>query len=42
MSEKITNSKLIPHVALPFKVVMADVRKVRPPENPKKAKKSNQ
>ena len=33
MSEKkITNSKPIPHIPLPFKEVMADVLKVKPPE----------
>lgn len=39
MSEKkkITNSKPIPHIPLPFKEVMADVLKVKPPkkQNPK-------
>jgi hypothetical protein len=36
--KKITNSKPIPHIPLPFKEVMADVLKVKPPEktgNPK-------
>ncbi|MGB6479395.1 MAG: hypothetical protein WBF15_09910, partial [Candidatus Sulfotelmatobacter sp.] len=34
---KITNSKPIPHIPLPFKEVIADVLKVKPPEkNPKK------
>ena len=28
---KITNSKPIPHIPLPFKEVMADVLKVKPP-----------
>jgi hypothetical protein len=34
MSEKgkVTNSKPIPHIPLPFKEVMADVLKVKPPE----------
>jgi len=38
MSEKpakVTNSKPIPHIPLPFKEVMADVLKVKPPERPK-------
>jgi hypothetical protein len=30
--KKITNSKPIPHIPLPFKEVMADVLKVKPPE----------
>jgi hypothetical protein len=29
--KKITNSKPIPHIPLPFKEVMADVLKVKPP-----------
>jgi hypothetical protein len=33
---KVTNSKPIPHIPLPFKEVIADVLKVRPPEKPKK------
>jgi hypothetical protein len=28
---KVTNSKPIPHIPLPFKEVMADVLKVKPP-----------
>jgi hypothetical protein len=41
-----TNSKPIPHIPLPFKEVMADVLKVKPPEKergrPKKeARKSD-
>ena len=32
---KITSSKPIPHIPLPFKEVMADVLKVKPPEKPK-------
>jgi hypothetical protein len=32
---KITNSKPIPHIPLPFKEVMADVLKVKPPEKAK-------
>ena len=35
---KITNSKPIPHIPLPFKEVMKDVLKVKPPE--KKIKKT--
>ena len=31
-ANKITNSKPIPHIPLPFKEVMADVLKVKPPE----------
>jgi hypothetical protein len=35
--KKITNSKPIPHIPLPFKEVMKDVLKVKPPEkSPKK------
>lgn len=30
--KKITNSKPIPHIPLPFKEVMKDVLKVKPPE----------
>jgi hypothetical protein len=39
MSEKptkVTNSKPIPHIPLPFKELMKDVLKVKPPEKPKK------
>jgi hypothetical protein len=32
---RVTNSKPIPHIPLPFKEVMADVLKVKPPK-PKK------
>jgi hypothetical protein len=32
--KKITNSKPIPHIPLPFKEVIADVLKVKPPEKP--------
>jgi hypothetical protein len=43
--KKVTNSKPIPHIPLPFKEVIADVLKVKPPmrnENSasKKTKKS--
>jgi len=31
---KITNAKPIPHIPLPFKEVIADVLKVKPPEKP--------
>jgi hypothetical protein len=31
---KITNSKPIPHIPLPFKEVIADVLKVKPPVRP--------
>lgn len=34
--KKITNSKPIPHIPLPFKEVMADVLKVKPPQPKKK------
>jgi hypothetical protein len=34
--EKVTNSKPIPHIPLPFKEVIADVLKVKPPEKSKK------
>ena len=37
-AKKITNSKPIPHIPLPFKEVMRDVLKVKPPEKPKKVK----
>jgi len=37
--KKITNSKPIPHIPLPFKEVMADVLKVKPPK--KKAQSRN-
>jgi len=40
-SRKVTNSKPIPHIPLPFKEVMADVLKVKPPEKPKKRKAGN-
>jgi hypothetical protein len=36
--KKITNAKPIPHIRLPFKEVMADVLKVKPPEKPTKVK----
>jgi hypothetical protein len=34
--KKITNSKPIPHIPLPFREVMADVLKVKPPTKPLK------
>jgi len=39
---KITNSKPIPHIPLPFKEVMADVLKVKPPEKTTQKKKHRQ
>jgi general secretion pathway protein G len=36
--KRVTNSKPIPHIPLPFKEVMADVLKVKPPEKLKKKK----
>ena len=36
--KKTTNSKPIPHIPLPFKEVMKDVLKVKPPEKPQKKK----
>jgi len=40
--QKVTNSKPIPHIPLPFKEVIADVLKVKPPEKPeKKTRKRN-
>jgi hypothetical protein len=42
MEKKITNSKPIPHIPLPFKEVMADVLKVKPPEKPERKTKSHQ
>jgi hypothetical protein len=39
---KVTNSKPIPHIPLPFKEVIADVLKVKPPEkkeHPQKPRK---
>jgi hypothetical protein len=38
--KKITNSRPIPHIPLPFKEVMADVLKVKPPEKPAKRTKA--
>jgi len=38
--KRITNSKPIPHIPLPFKEVMADVLKVKPPK--KEPAKKNQ
>jgi hypothetical protein len=37
---KVTNAKPIPHIPLPFKEVMADVLKVKPPEKSRKGKSS--
>jgi hypothetical protein len=39
-TKKITSSKPIPHIPLPFKEVMADVLKVKPPEKEPKRKAS--
>jgi hypothetical protein len=36
--KKTTNSKPIPHIPLPFKEVIADVLKVKPPEKEPKSK----
>jgi len=37
-SARVTNAKPIPHIPLPFKEVMSDVLKVKPPEKEAKAK----
>lgn len=39
VAKRTTNSKPIPHIPLPFKEVMADVLKVKPPEKIAKGKK---
>jgi hypothetical protein len=39
--KRITNSKPIPHIPLPFKEVIADVLKVKPPEKPQKKKRTS-
>jgi len=36
--KKITNAKPIPHIPLPFREVIADVLKVKPPARQKKAR----
>jgi hypothetical protein len=36
IQKRITNSKPIPHIPLPFKEVMVDVLKVKPPEKQSK------
>ena len=41
MSDRVTNSKPIPHIPLPFKEVMADVLKVKPPQKEKPHKGAN-
>jgi hypothetical protein len=41
VDKKVTNSKPIPHIPLPFKEVMADVLKVKPPEKSQTKKKAN-
>jgi hypothetical protein len=38
--KRTTNSKPIPHIPLPFKEVMRDVLKVKPPEKPKRKERS--
>jgi len=38
--KRITNSKPIPHIPLPFKEVMADVLRVKPPTKPTKKGKA--
>jgi hypothetical protein len=35
--QKVTNSKPIPHIPLPFREVITDVLKVKPPEKEPKA-----
>ena len=35
---RITSSKPIPHIPLPFKEVIADLLKVKPPEKPPRKK----
>jgi hypothetical protein len=40
VSSRTTNSKPIPHIPLPFKEVMKDVLKVKPPEKSKIAVKN--
>jgi len=37
--KRTTNSKPIPHIPLPFKEVMADVLKVKPPEKQQKSRR---
>ena len=39
-TQRVTNSKPIPHIPLPFKEVMADVLKVKPPQKQNPEKKS--
>jgi hypothetical protein len=39
--KRITNSKPVPHIPLPFKEVIADVLKVKPPEKIAKPKPKN-
>jgi hypothetical protein len=36
--KRVTNAKPIPHIPLPFKEVMKDVLKVKPPDKGKKKK----
>ena len=37
-NERVTNSKPIPHIPLPFREVIADVLKVKPPAKTTKTK----
>jgi hypothetical protein len=39
--KRTTNSKPIPHIPLPFKEVIADVLKVKPPEKQSKSPKKS-
>jgi len=41
-SQRTTNSKPIPHIPLPFKEVIADVLKVKPPEKTTQKKTNRQ
>ncbi len=41
-SKKVTNSKPIPHIPLPFKEVIVDVLKVKPPEETPETKNSSE
>jgi hypothetical protein len=40
-TNKITNSKPIPHIPLPFREVIADVLKVKPPEKARATENKN-
>jgi hypothetical protein len=39
--DRVTNSKPIPHIPLPFEEVMKDVLKVKPPKNEASKKPKN-